>query len=272
MTRKHTGHLFGGWLPMLLLSLSLLLPAFTSSAKPMSDEEAKEKYGLHATMRDEWAIAAWEWTRDHAVMAYEWTRDQIQGMLFEDMDVENADQVGTAGPALLGFLVLFSACWGASIAQMRRHDRLPFFLLGAVAPIVAPAVMLFKLDIKGEKELLARFAQEAEEKRAAAAAKARLEEEQAIATGQIVQPRSSSEGVVWNRQYFESIAYKPDGTPAGPWDAVYNGGIKAHVLAIMEVQDTFVQVRYVNMAGKEMVGRIPIARLEGWEDSVQEEA
>jgi len=267
MTKRDRTHL-GGWLPMLLLAMCLLVPAFSVGAKPMSDEEAKEKYGLHATMRDEWAIAAWEWTRDHAVMAYDWTREQITKMLFKDMDVENAEQVGVAGPVFLGLLVLFSACWGASIAQMRRHDRVPFFILGAIVPIVVPVVLLFKLDIKGEKELLERFAREAAEKREAAAAKAKLEEEQAIALGQVVVPKSSSEGVVWNKQYFESIAHKADGTLAGPWDAVYNGGIKAHVLAIMEVQETFVQVRYVNMAGKEMVGRIPIAKLEGWEDSV----
>ena len=254
-------------LAALLTAALLLAQTLPLAAKKLTEEEAREKYGLHATVHDEWAVAAWEWTRDHVVAAYDWGKAQICGMLFEDMGVDTVDQVGLACPAFIALLMLLSGCWAASIAQMRRHNRLVFFLVGFFTFFIGPIVLLFKLDIKGEKELLARIASEAAEKRAQAAAKAALEEQQAIASGQQVVPKVSEEGDVWDKAYFERIAYRADGSPAGPWDAVYNNGIEAHVLQILEAQDSFVQVRYVNMAGKEMVGRIPLAKLESWKDA-----
>ena len=250
-----------------LVAALLALPLPLLAAKKLTEEEAREKYGLHATVKDEWAVAAWEWTRDHVVAGYEWSREKICGMLYDDMGVDGANQVSLFWPACVALLMLLSGCWAASIAQMRRHNRLLFFLLGFFTFFVGPAILLFKLDIKGEKELLARIAAEAAEKRAEAAAKAALEEQQAIASGQQVQPNVSEEGEVWDKAFFERIAHRADGTPAGPWEAVYNNGIKAHVIQILEAQDTFVQVRYVNMAGTEMVGRIPLARLESWKDA-----
>ncbi len=264
MRKFFTAH---GRLMVALMAVLLTLPLPQAAAKKLTEEEAQEKYGLHATVKDEWAIAAWEWVRDHAVAAYDWTKEKICGMLFDDMGVDGADQVGLAWPAFIGLLMLLSACWAASIAQMRRHNRLVFFIVGFFTFFIGPAILLFTLDIRGEKELKARIADEAAEKRAAAAAKAALEEQQALASGQQVQPKVSEEGDVWDKAYFERIAYKADGSPAGPWDAVYNGGIEAHVLQILEAQDTFVQVRYVKMAGKEMVGRIPLGKLESWKDA-----
>ena len=60
---------------------------------------------------------------------------------------------------------------------------------------------------------------------------------------------------------------KEDGTPAGPWHVRYNG-IDVTVLEILEVQPQFVQARIINAVGKNMVGRIPLAKLECWEDTV----
>ncbi len=257
----------GSRLTAVLMALLLTLPLPLSAAKKLTEDEAREKYGLHATVKDEWAIAAWEWVRDHAVAAYQWGREKICGMLFDDMGVDAADQVGLAWPVFIALLMLLSGCWAASIAQMRRHNRLYFFLLGFFTFFVGPAILLFKLDIKGEKELKARIAEEAAERRAQEAERRALEEQRAIASGQQLQPKVSEEGEVWDKAFFERIAHRADGTPAGPWDAVYNGGIEAHVLQILEAQENFVQVRYVNMAGKEMVGRIPLARLESWKDA-----
>ncbi len=149
------------------------------------------------------------------------------------------------------------------VAQMRRHNKWRFFWAGFFTFFIMPVYLLLKLDIKGERERLARMAEEAEKKREAKAEQARKEAEIKAEQG-VEAPAVSEEGVVWNREYFTKIARLSDGTPDGPWDVCYNG-VAVRVLQIIDPQDEFVQVRLLNQENKTMNGRIPYARIEKWD-------
>ena len=119
----------GSRLTAVLMALLLTLPLPLSAAKKLTEDEAREKYGLHATVKDEWAIAAWEWVRDHAVAAYQWGREKICGMLFDDMGVDAADQVGLAWPVFIALMTAenFSptrACSGSGTTIVNRAGEL----------------------------------------------------------------------------------------------------------------------------------------------------
>jgi len=59
--------------------------------------------------------------------------------------------------ALALTFLLGSACWAASIAQARRHPIWLHFTLGLLLPWVYPLVILFAMNIKGEKEMRAKL-------------------------------------------------------------------------------------------------------------------
>ncbi len=239
-----------------LLALPTLLLAQTAK------EEAPKDNPLTG---DTWLIALWEKIRDAAKGAWEWISTHVHGMLIEDLQLPQANLLPLAILLAVLSLMLASGAWAASIAQMRRHKGLPFFFLGFFTFFLGPAKLLYSLEIKGEKEQKEMFAQAAAQKRAEEEARARMEAEQARERGEEA-PAVSQEGVVWDQHYFSSIQRRPDGTPAGPWHVAYNG-VKVTVTEILEPLPECVQVKMINAEGAPLVGRIPYARLEAWEDA-----
>ncbi|GEM_PF-5645193 len=245
----------------LLQTIPLTLLAAENAAAPA---EGGEK--ANPLTGDTWLIAAWGKICDIAKAAWKWLEEHVRTMLIEDLGLGEADQ-GTVTVLIVILVILSimlaSGAWAASIAQMRRHRAPKFFLYGFFTFFVGPAHLLYSLDIKGEEEQKAAFAAAAAQKRAEAAERARLEEEQAVARGKEA-PAVSAEGIVWDKNYFLSIQRKPDGTPAGPWAVQFNG-ISVTVLQIVEAMDENVQVKMINLEGTKTMGRIPYARLQKWD-------
>lgn len=245
-----------------VLALLQLLPIAL-----MAEESTGGNEEMNPLTGDTWLIAAWGKICTLAKNAWEWFRDHVQKMLIEDLGLGEAD----SGTVVVMLVVLFiltlmlaSGAWAASIAQMRRHPAPKFFLFGFFTFFIGPAHLLYSLDIKGEEEQKAAFAAAAAQKRAEAATRAKLEEEQALARGKKQVAAVSTDGIVWNKDYFISIQRKEDGTHAGPWAVQFNN-IPVTVLKIIEVFDENVQVQMLNLEGVKTMGRIPFARIQKWE-------
>ena len=262
-------------LNLLLLALLIALPIFTSPLLAASQEDAKQaqelqntqdiadgKLALNGPTSDTWLIAAWEFVRDNTVKCWDWLSTHVHNVLTEDFMAQ--DMNFTVAIVLLVRLtiMILSGAWAASIAQSRRHPRVKFFFFGFCTFFIGPYRMLLNLDIKGEKEALARLAEEAAAKKAEAEERARKEQEGQIEKG-VQPPAVSDAGIVWDQNYFNSIQRKADGTPDGPWEVTYNG-IHVRVLEILEVLPNLVAVRLINQEGNELRGRIPFARIEQW--------
>lgn len=262
----------------LALGLLLLLPLFaTPSLFGASSDEAKKeqellentkevaegKLSMQGPMHDEWLIAAWEFVKEHTIAAWNWLTTHVKNVLTDDFQIFETSIPGVVILLVILTLMFLSGAWGASIAQTRRHPRVPFFCLGFFTFFAGPVYLLYNMDIKGEKEMLAKLAEEAAIKRAEAEERARRE--QLGQTEKGVQPPAVSEtGVVWDQNYFNSIQRKADGTPDGPWEVTYNG-VHVRVLEILEVLPNLVAVRLINQEGNELRGRIPFAKIEQWD-------
>ena len=235
--------------------------AFAAAATAATSAPAEG--GDNPVTGDTWLIAAWNWLCDLLRQIASAGNEFACRILYDELGVKQLSPTAVIVMLVILTLAILSGCWAAGIAQMRRHNRWLFFFFGCVTFFIGPAILLFKLDIKGEKELQATLA-------AAAAAKAEEEKrkqellaEARAEHGEAPTEQVAADGTVWNQDYFHSIMRKPDGTPAGPWKARYND-IDVTVLEIIEPLEAFVQVRMINLEGKEIVGRIPYARLEEW--------
>lgn len=262
----------------LALALALLLPMFAiplmadSASETQKEKEllentkevAEGKLSMKGPMHDEWLVAAWQFTKKHTLAAWEWLVTHVNNVLDEDFQIHETSLVATIILILVLTAMFLSGAWAASIAQSRRHPRLPFFLLGFFTFFVGPAMLLYNLDIKGEKEMLERLAEESAAKKAEAEERERRVKEGLAEKGEIQEPAVSADGVVWDQNYFNSIQRKEDGTPDGPWNVAYNG-IHVKVLEILEVLPNVVAVRLVNQEGVELKGRIPFAKIEQWD-------
>lgn len=198
------------------------------------------------------------------INCWEWLIAKIKWFSKETVKAEiDADFGVTVFLALLILFVLGSAFWSASIAASRRHRQIPHFVLGLLFPWVYPLIILFKMGIKGEKEALAKMAEKE------AAAKEREDEKkkniELNTGGEAASEAAAPEESVWTQKHFAEIARKPDGTPAGPWEVTYAGGIHVHVTQIIEALPQVVHVEFTDDKGKAVRMRIPYARIESWD-------
>ncbi|MBR0459602.1 MAG: hypothetical protein IJJ26_10230 [Victivallales bacterium] len=172
------------------------------------------------------------------------------------------------------FLLLFgSACWAASIASARRHNPLPHFLLGFFLPWIYPLVILFTMDIEGERERRKKMQQAAQEK---AEAEEQRKRDIAInsqnASGDAAPAAAEeepTEGV--DQARFRKLARNPDGSLAGPWDVVFNN-IQVHVVYIIEALPQVVHVACLDEKGAVVQMRIPYAKIDFWNEAERTEA
>lgn len=184
-------------------------------------------------MQNQDLLAIWGWI----TTAFWKSIDGIKWCL-EKLEAENATCDG-----LLLFLILFlitlllgSAFWSVSIARCRRHKATKHFFLGLILPYGYPIYQLLHLQIyvpprqetkgiedeNGQSEIIDNIKEEEIEQE-------RREEEE-----------NRSE---FNQEYFEKIARRPDGSPAGPWDAVFKGNI-IHITKILEPLPDVVSVEF----------------------------
>lgn len=248
--------------------LAAMLAYFSATAMLLAQEAAKsegEGGAGNPITGDTWLISAWETICKLAKGFWEWVTSNVHTMLIEELGLTTTDPKILVTLIAILTIMLASGAWAASIAQMRRHRAPAFFILGFFTFFVGPAYLLYHLEIKGEKEQKEEFARIAAEKRAEAAERKRLEEEQAKERGEEEPPAVSATGIVWDKDYFTSIQRKDDGTPAGPWDVTYNG-VDVVVTEIKEVLPECIQVSFINQEGTALVGRIPYSKIEKWED------
>ena len=244
---------------------SLFAPLFLLLCTPgLLMAGAAEESQFVDTHGDAWIEAAWEKICELAKSFWEWFSNWIHEMLFTDLGLSEASPRTLIILLVVLAVMLASGAWAASIAQMRRHPALPFFALGFFTFFIGPACLLYNLNIKGEDERKAQFAEAAARKREEEEARAERELAQAKERGKIEAPAVSAEGIVWDQNYFASIQRKEDGTPNGPWTVAYNG-IEVTVTEIIEVLPEFLQVRLINLEGMPMVSRIPYSKIEKWD-------
>ncbi|MBP5300493.1 MAG: hypothetical protein J6Y80_03715 [Victivallales bacterium] len=261
-----------GFLLFAALMTSTLLAAPQTKGEIQKEQElientkqvAEGKLAMKGPMHDEWLVAAWNYTKEHAIAAWDWLSTHVHNVLFEDFKIDEISPLALAILIVILATMFLSGCWAASIAQSRRHPRLPAFFLGFFTFFAGPAYLLYNMDIKGEKELLEKLAQEAAVKRAEEEERERRKQDALTEKGKLETPAVSQYGVTWDEKYFNSIQRKADGTPDGPWMVTYNG-VQVKVLEIIEVLPTLVAVRLINQEGHELRGRIPYARITQWD-------
>ena len=159
--------------------------------------------------------------------------------------------------------LLASACWATSIASARRHNAFVSFLLGLLIPWIYPLVILFTMNIPGKWDL----------------AKQKREKEQAEVNALVEEAEKNDlqpdeNGVIPYEPtpaYFNKIARKPNGEPAGPWKVSFNGNLIT-VTSIIEAFPEAVSVEFRQSKGDIMKMRIPYSRIESWEPIPEEEA
>lgn len=269
LTRQTTARIA---LAILLLLPTLAIPMMADTQSEAQKEKellentqkvADGELSMKGPMHDEWLVAAWNFTKEHTIAAWNWLRTHVNNVLTEDFRIGETSLSSSIILIVILTIMFFSGAWGASIAQTRRHPRLPFFFIGFFTFFIGPVYLLYNMDIKGEKERLEKLAEEAAIKKAEAEERKRREQMGKSEKGE--QPPAVSEtGITWDQNYFNSIQRKADGTPDGPWEVTYNG-VHVKVLEILEVLPNLVAVRLINQEGNELRGRIPFAKIEQWD-------
>jgi len=189
------------------------------------------------------------WCKDTAV---------ILSRRFEKAEIE-ADPLVLLVLALVVVFFLGSAFWAASIATCRRYNPVVPFLFGLLLPWVFPVVILFALDIKGERARRRKEAQQQKEREEALVRKAEAERraaEEALA---------NDIHAKWTQSYFEQLARKADGRSAGPFTVDF-AGQTMRVERILEAQSALVLVEFKDDHGVTQRVRIPYAKIDRWED------
>ncbi|MDD4538607.1 MAG: hypothetical protein PHT80_06290 [Lentisphaeria bacterium] len=189
------------------------------------------------------------WCKDTAVML---------SRRFVKAEIET-DPLLIIAIVLVVVFFLGSAFWAVSIATCRRHNPVIAFLLGLLLPWVFPVVILFALDVKGERARRREEAKKQKEREEAAARKAA--EERRAAEEALAKDIHAK----WTQSYFEKISRRADGSPAGPF-AVDFAGQALRVEQIVEAQPTLVLVEFKDERGDLQRMRIPFAKIDRWED------
>ncbi len=166
---------------------------------------------------------------------------------------------------MIAVIMLFfvgSACWAASVAASRRYSQIPHFLLGLVIPWIYPLVILFALDIKGQKQMRLESERQRAEKEAAEA-----ERQKNIALNMGISGEEEQvEEALFSPEHFTRLMRNEDGSCAGPWKIVF-AGTEMQVMKIVEVLPEVVVVEAVDAKGGSFRMRMPYAKMESIEEA-----
>ncbi len=178
----------------------------------------------------------------------------------EDMKVDQINWFIFVPLFVLLNVMLLSGFRAAALAKACKRSSTFFFLVGFFSFFCLEK----PLKTQRIKQQFQQLQQDHQQALDAEDADARKQVEEAIANGFVAQV-TAPDGTPMTQSYFKSIMRKDDGTPAGPWTVTYNGT----TVTVLEITDAMLdgmQVRFSNLSGQEIRGRIPYSRITQWED------
>ena len=172
-------------------------------------------------------------------------------------------------PNYLGFVfllavltvLLWSACWSASIAERRWHSPALHFALGVVVPVVYPIILVFTMDVRGARQRAELRIRE-EEEQAEGAPLERARRRAAETPDRVDEAFIGPGGVVFNRDYFRRLAIDEEGRPTGPWLITF-GDSDVVAERIVDSLDHAVVVEVRGDEGALDKIRVPYAKIRG---------
>ena len=166
--------------------------------------------------------------------------------------------------ALIACVILFaSAAWAGNIAENKGHYPHLHILLALILPFIYPLIIHFTMKaVEGSSDAVTKDNQKKRERATA------LREAQVAAVKQAIAEQLQNEEAdptLWSKSRMERIAFKADGSAAGPFICTLSDGQKFRVLAIQGIQDN---VAVFELEGSEPgkagpVMRFPYERIHG---------
>jgi hypothetical protein len=200
----------------------------------------------------------------YLVEVWEWLIRKTQFFAGETAGADISLSLGT----MLIILALLTVCmgsafWAGSVAASRKHNLWLHALIGLVAPLVYPAIIMFTLDLKGAKE------REQSKVEQEAAAKAEQAERDRLAQVIGRSPGEEDEeaeaaAVSYDRDYFKKIARNESGQLTGPWMISYNNQ-SVCALHIVDCLDEVLVIEIEIPSGDRQRIRIRYALIQGCE-------
>ena len=167
------------------------------------------------------------------------------------------------GAVIAGILMLASAAWAGNIAENKGRAPHLHFLLGLLLPFIYPAIIWFALRALEGSPLMIKQQQKNQKELAVALRSAQIEAAEKAAAEQL--EREEADPTLWSRERMERVAFKADGSAAGPFTCTLADGKQVRVLTIREIQaDVVVLELEGNTPGTTgPVMRFPYSRIHG---------
>ncbi len=200
----------------------------------------------------------------YTILAFNWLVQKTQFFAGETAGAGiSLDPMTTVGMLLLLTICMGSGFWAGSIAASRKHNMWLHVLIGLVAPIVYPAVIMFTLDLRGAKERERARIEQEEAAKAEEAERERLAQVMGRSTGD-EDDGAEAGPVSFDRDYFKKIARNETGQLTGPWLISYNNQ-NVCALHIADCLDEVLVIEIETPSGDRQRIRIRYALIESCE-------
>ena len=146
----------------------------------------------------------------------------------------NIPSVYIIGALIAGVLLLTSAAWAGNIAENKGRTPHLHFFLALLLPFIYPAIIWFTLRALEGSPHMIRQQQKKKKEEAVALRVAQIEAAEKAAAEQI--EREEADPTLWNKGRMERIAYKTDGSAAGPYICTLADGKEIRVLEVRDIQ------------------------------------
>lgn len=138
------------------------------------------------------------------------------------------------GALIAGILLLASAAWAGNIAENKGRAPHLHFFLGLLFPFIYPAIICFTLRALEGSPLMIKQNQKNKSELAVALRTAQIEAAEKAAAEQL--EREEADPTLWSKERMERVAYKADGSAAGPFTCTLADGKQIRVLTVREIQ------------------------------------
>ena len=167
------------------------------------------------------------------------------------------------GTLIVGVLLLASASLAGNIAENKGRAPHLHFFLGLLFPFIYPIIIWFTLHALEGSPSMIKQQQKASKAQAVALRAAQIAAAEKAAAKQF--EREEADPTLWSKERMERVAYKADGSAAGPFTCTLADGRQFRVLAIRDIQPEVVVLELAgdtpDKAGPVM--RFPYTRIHG---------